>query len=446
MQPETRYAKSGDVNIAYQVLGDGPFDLVLVPGWISHLEHQWEEPSLARFLQRLASFSRLIMFDKRGTGLSDRVSVKELPTLEQRMDDVRAVMDAVRSERAAIMGISEGGPMSVLFAATYPQRTSALVLYGTMATRAESRPTDEQLQPIFDAMERSWGQTMNTGLWAPSRAQDQQFREWMARLGRLGASPGAAVALTRMNLEIDVRHVLPAIRVPTLIVHRTGDRAVAVDLGRHLAQEISGAKFVELPGDDHFPSVGDADAILDEVQEFLTGVRPGPESDRVLATVLFTDIVGSTERAADMGDRRWRDLLDSYYALARRDLGRFRGREVKTTGDGFLATFDGPARGIRCACAISDEAGRLGLPIRAGLHTGECEIMGEDIGGIAVHIGARVAAQAGSGEVLVSSTVKDLVAGSGLRFEDRGSRALKGVPEEWRLFAVEPESALTAGA
>jgi len=446
MPPQTRYAKSGDVHIAYQVVGDGPFDLVFVPGWVSHLEVAWEEPSLARFYNRLASFSRLILFDKRGTGLSDRVSVKEVPTLEQRMDDVRAVMDAVGSERAALMGASEGGPMSVLFAATYPQRTSALVLYGTMARRFELRPTDEQLQPVFDAMERTWGQAMDTGLWAPSRAHDQQFKEWLARLGRLGASPGAAAALIRMMIQMDVGHVLSAIRVPTLVIHRTGDRAVAVDLGKRLAEQIPGAKYAELPGDDHLPWVGDADAILDEIEEFLTGVRPAPEPDRVLATVLFTDIVGSTERAAELGDHRWRDLLDSYYSLARKELAFFRGREVKTTGDGFLATFDGPARGIRCACAISDSARPLGIEVRAGLHTGECEIMGEDIGGIAVHIGARVAAQAGSGEVLVSSTVKDLVAGSGLRFEDRGAHALKGVPEEWRLFAVEPQSALTAGA
>ena len=457
MQPETRYAKSGDVNIAYQVLGDGPFDLVLVPGWASHIEHQWEEPSFARFLRRLASFSRLIMFDKRGTGLSDRVSISELPTLEQRMDDVRAVMDAVGSERAALMGVSEGGPMSVLFAATYPQRTAALVLYGTMAKGYADQDYPwalprEAVESNLAAMEKEWGIEREWGhpyalnLFAPSRLNDQRFQEWWAKWGRLAASPGAAIALSRMNMEIDVRHVLPTVRVPTLVVHRKGDRACWVGGARYMAERIPDAKYVELPGDDHFPVVGDADAVLDEAQEFLTGVRPAPEPDRVLATVLFTDIVGSTERAAQLGDHRWRDLLDNYYALARRDLGRFRGREVKTTGDGFLATFDGPARGIRCACAISDEAGRLGLPIRAGLHTGECEIMGEDIGGIAVHIGARVATMAAPGEVLVSSTVKDLVAGSGLRFEDRGSRTLKGVPEEWHLFAVEPESALTAGA
>ncbi|MEE8347769.1 MAG: adenylate/guanylate cyclase domain-containing protein, partial [Dehalococcoidia bacterium] len=373
MQPETRYAKSGDVNIAYQVVGDGPLDLVWAPGWLSHLECDWEEPSLARFLHRLASFSRLIMLDKRGTGLSDRAV--GIPTLEERMDDVRAVMDAVGSERAALMGFSEGGPMCTLFAATYPERTSALVLYGSFSRVTEVQPSPEQLQPFLDAMERTWGQEDRFTQFAPSRADDPHFKQWWARRQRLAGSPGAAVALARMNLEIDISHILPAIRVPTLVLHRTGDRVVAVERGRIIAEKIPGAKYVELPGIDHMPWVGDADTILDEVQEFLTGVRPGPEPDRVLATVLFTDIVGSTQRAAELGDRRWHDLLDSYYSLARRELDRFRGREIKTTGDGFLATFDGPARGIRCACAVSDEAARLGLPIRAGLHTGECEMM-----------------------------------------------------------------------
>ncbi|GAF78085.1 unnamed protein product, partial [marine sediment metagenome] len=402
------------------------FDLVFIPGFVSHLECGWEQPTYTRFFQRLASFSRLIMFDKRGTGLSDRVSVTELPTLEQRMDDVRAVMDAVGSERAALFGISEGSPMSALFAATYPERTSAIVLYGSFMGFTGLRPTDEQLQVFLNAIEQSWGQGIGLPIFAPSRADDQLFKQWWARYQRLAASPGAAVALFQMNFEIDIRHVLPAVRVPTLVLHQTGDRAVPVDHGRYMAQEIPGARYVELPGANHWPWFGESDAVLDEVQEFLTGVRPGPEPDRVLATVLFTDIVGSTERAAELGDRRWRDLLDSYYALARRELGRFRGREVKTTGDGFLATFDGPARGIRCACAVSDSVGPLGIAIRSGLHTGECEVMGDDVGGIAVHIGARVAAEAAAGEVLVSSTVKDLVAGSGLRFEDRGARALKG--------------------
>ena len=444
MQPETKYAKSGDVNIAYQVVGDGPLDLVLVPGFASHVEYAWEDPSFARFLRRLASFSRLILFDKRGTGLSDRVSVTELPTLEQRMDDVRAVMDAVGAERAALLGVSEGGPMSTLFAATYPERTTALVLYGAFAGLSELQPSPEQMKPFLDAMERNWGQGFGIGLFAPSMAGDESCRQWWARFERLACSPGAAVALLRMNMEIDIRHILPAIRVPTLVLHRAGDRAVSVEQGRYMAEHISGAKYVELPGDDHAPWSGDQDAILGEIEEFLTGVRPGPEPDRVLATVLFTDIVGSTERAVKLGDRRWRDLLDGYYAVARKELGRFRGREVKTMGDGLLATFDGPARGIRCACAVSDAARQIGIETRAGLHTGECEMMGDDVGGIAVHIGARVAAMAGAGQVLVSSTVKDLVAGSGLQFEDRGSHTLKGVADEWRLFAVKRDNGSAA--
>ena len=437
MQPETRYAKSGDVNIAYQVVGDGPFDLVLVPGHVSHVEIAWEEPSYARFVRRLASFSRLILFDKRGTGLSDRVSVDKLPTWEERMDDVRAVMDTVGSERAAQMGVFDGASISAAFAATYPERTSALVFYGEFAKPSDFHPTAEQLQIVLDAIEQSWGQGMDLPRFAPSRADDPHFKRWWARLERLGASPSAAVSLQRMNMQPSgTSYILSSVHVPTLVLHRTGDRAVSVEEGRYAAEHIPGAKYVELPGEDHLPFVGDADAILDEVQEFLTGVRPAPEPDRVLATVLFTDIVGSTQRAAELGDRRWRDLLDSYYGLARRELDRFRGRELKTMGDGFLATFDGPARGIRCACAVSDSAAELGLDIRAGLHTGECEMIGEDVGGIAVHIGARVAAEAMAGEVLVSSTVKDLVAGSGLEFEDRGPRRLKGVPDEWRLFAV----------
>jgi len=441
MQPETRYAKSGDINIAYQVVGDGPLDLVWVPGMVSHLEVGWEEPSYRRFFDRLASFSRVIIFDKRGTGLSDRVSIKELPTLEQRMDDVRAVMDAVESKRAALFGISEGSSLAALFAATYPERTAALIMNSSFVGFLGLRPGDDRIEETLRAWEQNWGQGIDLPMFAPDRAGDERFRQWWARFQRMAASPGAVVAILRMNFEIDIRHVLPTIRVPALVLHQSGDPAVLPDWDRYMAQSIPGARYVEVPGTYHWPWMGDSDELLDEAQEFLTGVRPLPEPDRVLATVLFTDIVASTQRATELGDRRWRETLDGYYALARRELDRFRGREVKTTGDGFLATFDGPARGIRCACAISGEAGRLGLPIRAGLHTGECEIMGEDVGGIAVHIGARVAAQAGPGEVLVSSTVKDLVAGSGLRFEDRGSRALKGVPEEWRLFAVDNASA-----
>jgi pimeloyl-ACP methyl ester carboxylesterase/DNA-binding CsgD family transcriptional regulator len=436
---ETRYAKSGDVNVAYQVIGDGPIDIVYVPGWVSHLEYAWEEPGLARFLKRLASFSRLILFDKRGTGLSDRVA--ELPTLEQRMDDVRAVMDAVGSERAALLGTSEGGAMCIFFAATYPERTSALVMIGCFARRlwAPDYPwgaTQEETKSFLDQIERGWGGPVALARRAPSRAADEWFRKWWATYLRMSASPGAAVALTRMNFEIDIRHVLPAIHVPTLIMHRTNDMAIPVEGSRSMAEQIPGARYVELPGSDHLVFVGDQGVILDEIEEFLTGMRHGGDLDTILATVLFTDIVASTERATEYGDRRWRELLEAHYALVRQELGRFRGREVNTTGDGFLATFDGPARAIRCACAISTGVQRLGLQIRAGVHTGECQVVEDQVGGIAVHTGARIAALAGAGEVLVSSTVKDLVAGSGIRFEDHGTHVLKGVRDEWRIYRV----------
>jgi pimeloyl-ACP methyl ester carboxylesterase len=443
--PKTEYAKSGRTHIAYQVLGEGPLDLVYLHGWISHLELIWEQPAAARFLRRLASFTRLILWDKRGTGLSDPVPIDQLPTLEQRMDDVRAVMDAAGSERAALMGASEGGPMELLFAATYPTRTAALILLASYARLSWApdypwgTPT-EVSDKFLDHVEREWGTGVALGTLAPSQKDDPQMREWWSRFQRQAASPGAAVALLRMSYDTDVRAALPAITAPTLILHRTGDRMMPVAHSRYLAQHIQGAKYVELPGDDHLPFVGDADALVDEVQEFLTGTREHVEPDRVLATVLFTDIVGSTERAAAIGDRKWRDLLDGYYALARRELGRFRGREIDTAGDGFFAAFDGPARAIRCAEAISTGVRSLGIEIRAGLHTGECEVIGEKVGGIAVHIGARVASLARAGEVLVSSTVKDLVAGSGIGFEDRGTQTLKGVPGEWRLFAVAPVS------
>jgi class 3 adenylate cyclase len=432
--PETQYARRGDIFIAYQVLGDAPLDLVFVPGFVSNVEHWWEAPSISRFMQRLASFSRLILFDKRGTGLSDRVA--GIATLEERMDDVRAVMDAVGSEQAAVFGISEGGPMSILFAATYPERTSALVVYGSFPENSYCFPTPEALERLLTKIEQGWGTYVTLPIFAPSFVEDAQFRHWWARFERSGASPGAVKALMRMNSEINISHVLPAIRVPTLILHRAEDTAVAVEGSRFMAERIPGAKYVELSGRDHAALVGDVDAILDEIEEFLTGTRLGAETDRALLTVLFTDIVGSTERAGELGDRRWRDLLDSHRMVMRHELARYRGREVATTGDGFLATFDGPARAIRCAIGAREAVRQLGLEIRAGLHTGECELLGEDVGGIAVHIGARVAASARSGEVLVSSTVKDLVAGSGLQFEDRGTRILKGIPDEWRLFAV----------
>jgi pimeloyl-ACP methyl ester carboxylesterase len=436
--PKTQYTKSGDVHIAYQVTGAGPLDLVFVPGFVSHLEYQWEYPESARFFERLASFSRLIRFDKRGTGLSDRVG--GIPSLEQRMDDVRAVMDAVGSDRAALFGISEGGPMSLLFAATYPARTAALVIYGSYARRAWAVDhtfgrTVEDMDRVLDTIEREWGGPVGMDIWAPSMIGDERLRHWWANYLRLAASPGAAMNTMRMNMEIDVRHVLPSVRVPTLIVHRTGDRLTFVEQGRYLAERIPGARLAELPGDDHMPFL-DSDQIIDEVEEFLTGTRQVAETDRVLATVLFTDIAGSTERAAALGDRRWRDVLAGYYGTARRELARFRGREVDTAGDGLFAAFDGPARAVRCAEAISAGVRSLGIEVRAGLHTGECEMIGDKVGGIAVHIGARVASLARPGEVLVSNTVKDLVAGSGLTFTERGVHALKGVPGEWPLFAV----------
>ena len=442
VKPRTKYSKSGDVNIAYQVVGSGPLDLVLVPGWVSHVELSWEEPGFARFLRSLASFSRLIHFDKRGTGLSDRVANDALPTLEERMDDLRAVMDEVKSEQAALLGISEGGPMCALFAATYPKRTTALVTYGGFAKwkRETDYPwalTREEHENALEVFSKKWGGPVGLRVFAPSVSDDKRFRSWWARYLRLGASPGAAMSLYRMNLEVDIRHLLPTIRVPTLILHRMDDALVDVGGSRYMAKSIPDAKYVELQGVDHLPWVGDVDSLVGEIQEFLTGVRQRYDTDRVLATVMFTDVVGSTEHAAQLGDRGWRDLLESYHACVRQELNRFRGREVDTVGDGFFATFDGPARGIRCACAIRDAVTTLGINIRAGLHTGECEVMGEKIGGIAVHLGARVAANAQPGEVLVSSTVKDLVAGSGLRFTDRGVHTLKGIPGEWRLFAAE---------
>jgi class 3 adenylate cyclase/pimeloyl-ACP methyl ester carboxylesterase len=439
--PATRYAKSGGVHIAYQVVGAGPIDLVVVPGWVSHVEDLWEHRDSARFFERLASFSRLILFDKRGTGLSDRVGESQLPTLEQRMDDVRAVMEAVGSTRAALFGISEGGPMSFLFAATYPERTVAVVAYASYAKWIRDvdypwAPTRERHDEVAAIYERRWGEPLAVGTFAPSMRHDEAFRQRWARMLRAAASPAAAVALYRMNIEIDIRHVLPAVRVPTLLLHRTGDRVMEVGSSRYIAQQISGAKLVELPGDDHLYWLGDWEAIVGEIEEFLTGVRHVAESDRVLAAVLFTDIVGSTARAAAIGDTRWRDLLADHHGLMRQELARFRGREIDTAGDGFFATFDGPARAIRCASAAVARVQQLGLEVRAGLHTGECERIGDRFGGIAVHIGARVAGLAAPGEVLVSSTVKDLVAGSGLRFVDRGTYGLKGVPGEWKLFSV----------
>jgi class 3 adenylate cyclase len=439
---ETRYARSGEVSIAYQVVGDGPFDLVYVPGFVSNIELMWEEPGLARFLERLASFSRLILFDKRGTGLSDPVPNDGLPTLEERMDDVRAVMDAVGSKRAALLGHSEGGNMCVLFSATHPERTTALLLVGSYAKRIRSEdypwaPTVEERAREIEETEATWGSPEAFRALAPSRENDPDFQRWIGRYLRQSASPKAAAALLRMNTQIDVRDVLPTIGVPTLLLYRTHDADVHVDEGRYIAERIPGSTFVELPGADHLMWTGDADALLDEVEGFLTGVRRGPDPDRVLATVLFTDVVGSTETATRVGDRAWRSLLDRHHQVVRRALGRWRGREIETAGDGFLATFDGPARAIRCAVAATEGIRDLGLQIRAGLHTGEVEIAGGDVRGIAVHIGSRVAGLAGPGEVLVSRTVADLVAGSGIVLSERGEHELKGVTGTWLVYAVE---------
>lgn len=445
MSAETKYAKSEKVHIAYQVVGDGPLDLVLVPGWVTHLEHQWQEPLQARFLERLASFARLILFDKRGTGLSDRVAEDALPTLEVRMDDVRAVLDAIGSSRAALVGISEGGPMCALFAATYPERTAALVMYGSYAKWIRDAdypwaPTRADHEAAFDAYEKGWGTPVGLKVVVPSVANDERYRKWWAEYLRTGASPGAGVALYRMNVEIDIRHVLPAIRVPTLILHRTGDRLINVGGSRYMAERIRNAKYVELTGVDHLPWFGNSDSMLAEIEEFLTGERPAAESDRILATVMFVDIVGSTERAAAVGDARWRDLLAGYHLRASAEIGRFRGRLIDTAGDGVFAAFDGPARAVRCAHAIREAASGLGLTVRAGLHTGECETSGDKLMGMAVHVAARVSSTASPDEVLTSSTVRDLVAGSGIQFSERGAHVLKGVPGEWRLFTARSDS------
>jgi len=438
--PETMYARSGDVNIAYQVIGDAPLDLVFVMGWVSHLEYFWREPSFARFLLRLASFSRLILFDKRGTGLSDHVPINQLPTLEQRMDDVRAVMDAVGSERAALCGVSEGGPMCSLFAATYPEKTLALVMIGTYAKRIRDAeypwgPTLEQREQFFEVMRKQWGGPVGIDERAPSVANDPQFRDWWATYLRMGASPGAAVALTQMNAEIDVRNVLPSIRVPSLVIHRSDDQCLKVEEGRFVAQRIPGAKFVELPGNDHLPFVGDQDAILDEVEEFLTGVRHTIEPDTVLATVLVARMVGIKERVENLGAERWQEWWRRLHAHITKEIEWFRGREVDILENRLLAIFDGPARAIRCASAITEYTSRLGVKTCTGLHTGECEIVDGNVGGAAAEMCVCVANEAEPGEVLVSSTVKDLVAGSGISFDDRGVHMLAGCGE-CRLFAV----------
>ncbi len=440
-QGKTQYTRSGVAHIAYQVHGRGPLDIVYVPGWVSHVELAWEEPTLASFLGRFASFARLITFDKRGTGLSDRVPDDQLPTIEERMDDLRAVMDAVGSKRAALFGYSEGGSLCTLFAATYPDRTIALALFGTFAKRIWSAdypwaPTPEQREREYEYVEREWGNMMDLSHYIPSKIDDEAFAQRAATYLRRSASPGAAVALLKMNTQLDITDVLPTVHVPTLVMHRTGDLDVNVEEGRWLAERIPGARFVELLGEDHLPWVGDQDAILDEVQEFLTGARPEPVATRVLATILFTDIVGSTHRAHELGDKAWKAVLEEHDQLCDKCVEQFRGRVIKRTGDGVHATFDGPGRAISCAKGIVDSAREMGVEIRAGLHTGECEIRGEEMEGVAVHLAARVAALADPGEVLVSRTVRDLVAGSGLKLTDRGTYKLRGFPEDWQIFSV----------
>lgn len=437
--PRTRYARSGDAHIAYQVFGEGELDLVVVPGFVSNIEHYWQVPGIAPLLERLASYARTVIFDKRGTGLSDPVA--EVPPLEQRMDDMRAVMDAAEIERAALYGISEGGPATLLFTATYPERVAALVLYGSTPrfSAADDFPwgaSETECEEMYEETDRDWGDGALLDRFAPSLATDAAMRELWGRFQRAGASPAMAVKVMRAMMEIDVRDILASIHVPTLVIHRSGDRVSPVEGARLTAERIEGARYVELDEPDHLPFLGDTERIGDEVEEFLTGTRRARVRDRVLATVMFTDIVASTHRASELGDRRWRELMRRHDEIVRRQLDRFRGREVKTLGDGFLATFDGPARGVECACAIRDGVRPLGIEVRAGLHTGECELIGDDVGGIAVAIGARVGALADASEVLVSSTVKDLVVGADLAFEDRGSHDLKGVPGEWLLFAV----------
>lgn len=439
MKAKAEYAKTEDgVNIAYQVLGEGPLDLVWAPGFVSHLEAYSGEPRVQRFFERIASFCRLIRFDKRGTGLSDRLGDQHL---EQWIDDMRAVMDEVESNQAAVFGISGGGPVAMLFAATYPKRTSALVIYasGARYLTSDDYPWGTALEEGYAdlaGIESEWGRVPIED-WAPTVKDDASVEEQFFQWQRLSASPGAVMSILSTLARSDIRHVLPAINVPTLVIHNVHERIIDVGHGRYLAKHIPGAKYVELPGQDHLPYFEHPDLIIDEMQEFLTGTRPVPEVDRVFATVLFTDIVGSTQQAAKSGDRRWRDLMESHDLAMKQEIDTFRGRQVKQTGDGVLATFDGPSRAIHCAKSMVQAARQLGVEIRAGLHAGECEVLGEDIHGITVNIAARVAGLAGPGQVLVSQTVRDIVAGSGISVRDQGFRALNGVPGEWRLFSVD---------
>jgi pimeloyl-ACP methyl ester carboxylesterase/DNA-binding winged helix-turn-helix (wHTH) protein len=433
--PPVRYAMSGDIHIAYRVYGTGPRDIVMIPGTLAHLEVFWAIPSYQQLLKRLTAFARVIIFDKRGQGLSDRVVAEQ--TMEERIDDVRAVMDAAGSRSATIYGWSEGGPMSIMFAATYPERVTALILYGTFAS-VKDKPwaaTREEWEAKLADIEKHWGEGIMLAVNAPSATEDPAMVEWGCRLERASASPGSVVALLRANYEIDVRHILPSVKVPTLVMHRTGDGLVPVASGRYLAEHVPGAIYSEIPGDDHFVTDAEtADFIADQIERLVTGSLHRPEPDRVLATVMFTHIVDAIERATTMGEQRWSELLRRFYELLRAELITFRGREIRTVSDGLLVTFDGPARAIRCACSVRDKVTRLGLHLRTGLHTGECDLSGDNLHGIAVDIAAKVASMAASDQVMMSSTVKDLVAGSNLRFVDRGIHTLEAIPGEWHLF------------
>jgi pimeloyl-ACP methyl ester carboxylesterase len=442
VNPTTKYARSGDHYLAYQVLGDGPRDLVVVAEMVSHCEYRWEEPTLTRSLHRLASFGRLILFDRRGAGLSDPAPIDRLPTLEERADDLEAVLVATGAERPVVMGFSEGGVDALFFAATRPDRVASLVLYGAWPRffDADDYPSGydhDVYEELASAIVGSWGTGALMETLAPSIVGDERLRAWSAGYERLSASPGVAAALFRLALEVDVRPVVPLISAPTLIVHRTEDVFSPVAHAHYLADHIAGAKLVELAGKDHPFFFGDPDPVLDAIEEFVTGSVPSPRRDRVLATAMFVDIVGSTDRAVELGDRGWRDLLESHHSLVRRQLDRFGGEEIDTAGDGFFAAFDGPARGVTCACAIRDATRALGIDVRSGLHTGECEVIDGKLGGLAVHIAARVAACAAPSEVFVSRTINDLVAGSGIRFTDRGTHTLKGVPGSWQLYSAE---------
>ena len=440
--PPVRYAKTRDgVHIAYQVYGDGPLDMVLSTGLWWHLEFQWTEPSFVRFKERLSRVARVIEFDKRGTGLSDRVPVDRLPTLEERIDDITAVLDAVESTSAVLYGVNHGAPLMIMFAATFPERTSALILLDGYARWLAAVDYPSGFPPalaerVEERMLEHWDEPHALGQIAPSRAQDPYAQDWWVRMQRLAVSPAAAVALWRMTMDTDVRDLLPAIHVPTLLMHRTDGRLVNVECGRHLAQHIDGVRFVEFPGADLF--FVDLSDLADVVEEFVTGKPPQPESDRVLVTVMFTDIVESTTMLAEVGDRQWHNLLDRHDEVVDRALERYRGRKVNPTGDGVLAIFDGPVRAVQCGCAIRDGVAGLGLDVRVGLHTGEVELRGNDVAGVNVHIAARIAALANAGDVLVTRTLTDLVAGSRLRFSDRGEHALKGVPRTWHVYAVNP--------